>query len=131
MKKLIHFLIVTFLISCIGLWGEIVELSLDSTIITVTEVCEANEEERKQEIKSYFNTFEAMSYNGHGGNDFDDNDLVSSIESVEPPFSQILTVFQNYCSNSLSVKSHNDQLLQTLFLPKFYILYRCSKTFLS
>jgi hypothetical protein len=131
MKKSIHFLFITFLISCIGIWGEIVELSKDNPNTTITEIREATEEERKEDVKSYFEAFEKIIYKGQGGGNSEKDQLASAIESVETPFSHVLAVYQNYCSNSLSVKTHNDQLLQTIDTPKFYILYRCSKTFLS
>ena len=131
MEKSFHFLFITFLISSIGLWGEIVELSKYNPNTFITEVIEANEEERKEDVKSNFEAFEKITHKGQGGSGLDKDQSVAAIESVETPFGQILAVYQNYCSNSLSVKKHNDQLLQTLNIPKFYILYHCSKTFLS
>lgn len=131
MKKSFHFLFISFLISSIGFWGEIVELSTDSPNSPITEVRETIEEERKEDVKSYFEAFEKITHKGQSGGSSKKDQILAVIESVETPFSHILAVFQNYCSNSLSVKKHNDQLLQTSYFPKFYILYHCSKTFLS
>lgn len=133
MKKSFHFLLLTFFISCIGVWGEIVELSKDNPNTMITEIWEATEEERKEDVKSYLEAFEKNINKGQGGSGFKKDQSIAGTgtESIEAPFSHILAVYQNYCSNTLSVKKHNDQLLQTIDILKLYILYHCSKTFLS
>jgi hypothetical protein len=132
MKKVFHFIFITLLIFAIGFWGEAVELSGSCSSAQTTEACEVSEKDEKEENNSYFDTFEKTVHSGQGGSGLKNTPSVFSvIESIEILFSQFLVVNQQYSSNSLSLKSYNDQLIQTIFIPKFYILYHCSKIFLS
>jgi hypothetical protein len=132
MKKTFNILIFSFLTLAIGFWGEIVELSNDEVLSTATEMCEKVETEDKAEFVSYFQTFEKILKSGQGGGK---NEIEKRLNlpnaSVEGPLSILNVFFQNYQSNSLSVEAHNTQVSNTLYSPKFYILYHCTKSFLS
>jgi hypothetical protein len=132
MKKTFNILIFSFITLAIGFWGEIVELSNDEVLSTATEMCEKVEKEDKLEFVSHFQTFEKILKSGQGGGK---NNLEKKFylpnAPVERPLSIFNVFFQNYQSNSLSVEAHNTQVSNALYIPKFYILYHCTKSFLS
>jgi hypothetical protein len=132
MKKTFNILIFSFFTLAIGFWGEIVELSNDELLSTATEMCEKVETEDKAECISHVESFEKISKKGQGGSSsLDQDDIAPATISVESPFSLILVAHQNFCSNSLSVKAYNEQVSNSIHSPKFYILYHCTKSFLS
>jgi hypothetical protein len=132
MKKTFNILIFSFLTLAIGFWGEIVELSNDEVLSTATEMCEKVEKEDKAESISHVETFEKVLKSGQGGGK---NNLEKTFKlpnaPVEGPLSIFNVFFQNHQSNSLSVEAYNTQVSNTLYIPKFYILYHCTKSFLS
>ena len=132
MKKTFNILIFSFFTLAIGFWGEIVELSNDEVLSTATEMCEKVETEDKAECFNHIESFEKISKKGQGGSSgFDQKDIAPATVSVELPFSLILVAHQNFCANILSVKAHNAQVSNSIHIPKFYILYHCTKSFLS
>jgi hypothetical protein len=132
MKKTFNILIFSFLTLAIGFWGEIVELSTNDSFPSATEMCEKVETEDKAEFVAYFQTFEKVLKSGQGGGkDKIEQTFKLPNPPVEGPLSIFHVSFQNYQSNSLSVEAHNTQVSNTLYIPKFYILYHCTKSFLS
>jgi hypothetical protein len=132
MKKTFNILLFSFFTLAIGFWGEIVELSNDEVLSTATEMCEKVETEDKAESISHFESFEKVLKSGQGGGK---DKIEQTFKLPNTPVEGFLSIFhvffQNHQSNSLSVEAHNTQVSNTLYIPKFYILYHCTKSFLS
>jgi hypothetical protein len=130
MKKTLNIFLILLSSLAIGYWGELVELSTSEFLPISTKINDNTEGEVETEFGSYFEAQEKLIKKGAGGESLKNkNTIVFTTQTVENPSNSLANTAYFEAFNS--IKAYNNRLFNSIATPKLYILFHCSKTFLS
>lgn len=130
MKKTLNIFLIFLSSMAIGNWGELVELSTSNFLPISTKISENTEGEVETESGSYFEAQGKTIKKGAGGENLKNkNAVVFTTQTAENPSNSLANAVYFEASNL--IKAYNNRLINSIKTPKLFILFRCSKTFLS
>lgn len=125
----------TFLFSTclmiLSVFGEAIGFPKDAvSVFAIADIRETNEREEEENVKYVQETSEKIKQTGAGGSDFEEKEFVFIEPQVEKLY-QLPSFVQVYIQEHFSLKEYTNNLINSLFFPKLYILFHCPKTYLS
>lgn len=130
MKKTLNIFLIFLSSVAIGYWGELVELSTSDFLPISTKISENTEGEVETETASYFGDKQKNDKSGDGGNALKIQKFFVHIAQSRQNLSCELKNDTHFEASN-SIKAYNNRLINSIKTPKLFILFRCSKTFLS
>jgi hypothetical protein len=129
MKNILNIFIFYFLVSFLNVWSYGNTAPNDILWAVATEIVETEEKENEEYAKNNTSDYEKVKQRGQGGGDKLE-DIVISTQQLTNFLLFTSRVSPQY-SERHSLKQYHSALLNSLTFPKLYILFHCSKTFLS
>ncbi|MFN7117404.1 MAG: hypothetical protein ACK4TA_11435 [Saprospiraceae bacterium] len=127
-KNFRYIFLFTLLFSVSGLWGEVTSTQSDEWLHFISETKEYSEESEGCN-KGYFSEEAKIRQTGAGGSGLEEPDSHAIQAMIAPPAA--LPLFDAFPTVYFSIQSYYYSLFQSLYLPKLFILYHCTKAFLS
>lgn len=128
MKNVVNIFLFYFVTAILNVWAEqgiIPEIYWAAT----TEIIEAEEREREEHFEVHKLVYNKVIKKGAGSSDIDENIAFESI--TQSIFASYFALIPLFCYSGYdTLKQYQNKLINSLYIHKLYMLFRCPKAFL-
>jgi hypothetical protein len=131
LKNILNILLFFFLTTFLNAWS-LQGCPPDYLCASTIELIENEEKEREEHVRNELAGCEKTKLKGAGGTDIDDefNPSVPELHQSTPVFYLFSRDIFVSCAETGALKQYRQQLLNSFFIPKLFLLFHCFKAFL-